>query len=114
MAIQSVKHCMTCAVSCTGASVSLTALSKVKGLTSESPLVDFTFIGAGERETVAFELEDCCGGFLAHVLDRVLVSEPVAAFDGIVGVPSPVVFCHVGQGCVDAALSCDGVGASGE
>ena len=47
-------------------------------------------------------------------MDRILVSEPVGALDGVVHVPSVVVFGDVPECGVDAALGGDGVGASGE
>ncbi len=44
------------------------------------------------------------GRFLAHVLDRVLIAEPVGALDGVVHVPAPVVLAHVAERSRDAAL----------
>jgi hypothetical protein len=40
-------------------------------------------------------------------MNRILVAQPVRAFDGIVHVPSPVILVHVSQRSVDAALGCD-------
>ena len=50
----------------------------------------------------------------AHVLDRVLVAEPVRALDGVVHVPAPVVLAHVAERGADASLRRDGVAAGGE
>ena len=47
-------------------------------------------------------------------MDSVLVSEPVAALDSVVGVPAPIVCVHVSEGCVDASLGSHGMGASRE
>ena len=43
------------------------------------------------------------------MLDGVLIAEPVAALDGVVGVPTPVVFGHVGESGVDPSLRRHGV-----
>ena len=40
-----------------------------------------------------------------------LISQPVTALDSIIHVPSPVILRHVSQGCVNASLRRDGVGA---
>jgi hypothetical protein len=47
-------------------------------------------------------------------VDRVLVSQPVAALDSIVSVEAPVIVVHVTEGSVDTTLGGDGVGAGGE
>lgn len=47
-------------------------------------------------------------------MDGILISEPVAALDGVIGVPSPVVFVHVTEGSIDASLCGNGVGSGGE
>jgi hypothetical protein len=44
-----------------------------------------------------------------HIVNGILVTEPVRALDRIVHVPSPVVLVHVAQGRVDAALGRDRV-----
>lgn len=81
---------------------------------SEGPLVDLALLSAGEGEAVALEFEDGLGCLLAHVVDGVLVAQPVAALHRIVGVPPPVVGVHVAQGRVDAALRRDRVRTRGE
>lgn len=44
------------------------------------------------------------GSLLSHVVDGVLVSQPVGALHGVVEVPPPVVLLHVSQRGVDPAL----------
>ena len=51
-------------------------------------------------------------GFLAHELDRILVAQVIAAFDGVIGVPLGMVFFIISQGCADAALRRAGVRTS--
>ena len=59
---------------------------------------------AVEGHAHVLELVDHPGRFAAHVFDRVLVTEPVRALDGVVEVVVPVVLRHVAQAGTDAAL----------
>lgn len=59
-------------------------------------------------------LDDGLWGLSCHVVDGILVTQPVGAFDGVVHVPSPVIGLHVAEGGVDATLSCYGVRSSGK
>ena len=42
-----------------------------------------------------FQLEDCRDGLPAHVLDRILIAEPIRPFDRIVHMPLPTVFAEI-------------------
>ncbi len=44
-----------------------------------------------------FQLDDRGDGLPAHVLDRILVTEPVGPFDRIVHMPLPTVFAEVAE-----------------
>ncbi len=44
----------------------------------------------------------CC--FLTHVLDCVLIPEPVGSLNRVVHVPAPIVFTHIAQRRTNAAL----------
>jgi hypothetical protein len=54
--------------------VGLAALAEVVALTTESPLVDLTLLGTGERHTVVLELDNGGGGLATHVVDGILVT----------------------------------------
>ena len=71
---------------------------------AERPLIDLALFGARKRHAVMFEFNDRVRRFLAHVLDRVLIAEPVRAFDRVVHVPAPVILPHVAQRRADATL----------
>src|SRR5262249_1938368 len=60
-----------------------------------------------ERQAPMLQLVDRLRSVAAHVLDRVLVAEPVGALDGVVHVPAPVVRAHVAERSRDAALGRD-------
>src|SRR5690606_32380398 len=64
--------------------------------------------------TVVLELDHGGGRHLAHVLDRVLVTEPVGTLDRVVHVPAPIVLAHVAERRADAALRRHRVAAGGE
>jgi hypothetical protein len=59
-------------------------------------------------------LNDSARGLTAHVVDGVLVAEPVRTLDGVVHVPPPVVLSHVAERGVDTALRSDSVRTGGE
>jgi len=41
----------------------------------------------------------------AHILNCILVAQPIAALDCIIGMPSPIILGHVAQCCIYASLS---------
>ena len=116
-----------------GTPVGLASPAEVEGLASEGALVDLAILSTGEGQAVVLELTDgcmdqevrgsplchmhrhnaaalisvCCltlGSLPAHVLDGVLVTQPIAALDGVIRMPAPIVLGHVAQGCIDATL----------
>ena len=93
-AVQRVQHGVPCAVCRRAAAVGLPAAPKVEGLPAKGALVDLALVGAGEGQPIVLQLVDGSGGLLAHVLNCVLVAQPVAALDGVVRVPPPVVLCR--------------------
>src|ERR1700688_478298 len=51
-----------------------------------------------------FQLKDCRDGLPAHVLDRILIAEPIRPFDRIVHMPLPTVFAEIAKTSCNAAL----------
>jgi len=86
---------MSCAVSHGAAPIGLATSTEVSGLTSEGSLVDLSILGPTEGHAVRLELKDSVGRLLGHVVDGVLVAEPVGTLDGVIEVPPPVVLVHV-------------------
>ena len=107
------QHGVACPVSDCAGSVGL-FFAVFFGLSSEGSLVNFAFFGSGEGESVGFELEDGFGGLFTHVVDGVLVAQPVAAFYCVVGVPPPIIGVHIAKSSIDATLGCDGMRPGGE
>jgi len=77
---------------------------------AKSALVDLAVGRAVEGQAHVLELDNCLDRFLGQDLRRILVDQVVAAFDGVVHVPFPVVFLLVAKGGADAALGRPGVG----
>ena len=109
-----VEHGVTGTIGNGAASVSLTSLAVVNGLTAEGSLVNLAFASSGEGHTVGFELTDGDGSLSGHVLNGILVTEPVGSLDSVIEVISPVILVHVTEGGVDSTLSGDGMRPSGE
>jgi hypothetical protein len=89
-------------------------LAEIRGVPAERALVDRAVGIAIERHAEVLELVDDLRRRPAHVLDRILVAEPVRALDRVVHVPEPAVLRHVAECRADAALGGDGVRARRE
>mmetsp|Transcript_21674 Transcript_21674/g.84431 ORF Transcript_21674/g.84431 Transcript_21674/m.84431 type:complete len:640 (+) Transcript_21674:4098-6017(+) len=89
-------------------------LAVVGGVAAEGALVDGAVGIAVEGHAEVFEFVHDLGRFAAHELDRVLVTQPVGALDGVVEVVVPVVLAHVAERGTDAALGGHGVRAGRE
>mmetsp|Transcript_92424 Transcript_92424/g.128293 ORF Transcript_92424/g.128293 Transcript_92424/m.128293 type:complete len:218 (+) Transcript_92424:1194-1847(+) len=103
-AVQRMQNGMAGSVSCRGTSVSLPALPELQALSTKGSLVDLAFWGAGEGQTKGLKLQNHFGSKSAHVLDGVLIAEPVGSLDSVIGMPAPVVLGHIGQRTIDATL----------
>ena len=99
------KHRVASSVSHSAASVGLTSLSVLSGLTSESSLVDLSLWSSGEWHTVRLELTDSNWSLSGHVLDGILISKPVTSFDSVIEVISPVILVHVSKSSIDSSLN---------
>jgi len=95
---------VTGSVSDRTASVGLATFAVLGGLTTESSLVDFALGSSAEGHTVGLEFTDSDRSLTCHVLNSVLVSEPVTTLDRVVEVVLPAVLVHITESCVDSAL----------
>ena len=77
----------------------------LSGLSSEGPLVDLPLLGSGKGQSVGFQFQDGFGCLTTHVVDGILVSQPIASLNCVVCMPSPVVIVHIAQSRIDPALS---------
>ena len=61
-------------------------------------------IGAGERHAHTLQVDHGLRGVLGEQLGRILIDQPVAALDGVIVMPMPIVLFHIAQTRRDAAL----------
>ncbi len=88
------------------------ALAVMRGHSAERTLIDLAvLLAARERQAPVLQFVDRGGRVAHHVLDRILVAEPVRTLHGVVHVPAPVVFAHVAERSRDPALRRDRVRA---
>lgn len=92
----------------------INTFSSHSGLTSEGSLIDFSVFGSWKRHSVWFQLQNSFRSLSAHVMDGVLISQPIASLYCIVCVPSPVIIVHISKGSVDTSLSGNSVRSGGE
>ena len=92
--IQRVQHCMPGAIRRSAGALRST-FAETRCHTAKRSLIDATVLSARKRHAIVLKLDNGVGRFLAHVLDSILIAEPVRAFDGVVHVPAPIVFAHV-------------------
>lgn len=71
-------------------------------------------VGSREGATIVLELDDTLGRLAGHVVNSVLITEPIRTLDGIVHVPSPVILVHVTERSIDTTLRGNGVGTRRE
>eukprot|EP00754_Rhynchopus_humris_P011124 Rhum_TRINITY_DN14212_c1_g1::Rhum_TRINITY_DN14212_c1_g1_i1::g.73847::m.73847 len=88
--------------------------TEVEGLSTERTLVDEALLVPREGHAHLLQLSHGGRGLLAHVLDGVLVTQPVSSLHGVIHVPSPVVLCHVRERRVDTTLGRNRVRPRGE
>mmetsp|Transcript_47934 Transcript_47934/g.117584 ORF Transcript_47934/g.117584 Transcript_47934/m.117584 type:complete len:264 (+) Transcript_47934:983-1774(+) len=102
--VQRVQNSVPCSVSSSRTSVRLPPLPELQTLPSESTLVDLTLIRPGERQAKRLQLQHNLWRHPGHMLDCILIAQPVGPLHSIVAMPPPVVLSHVRQSCVDTAL----------
>src|SRR5208282_4389004 len=111
--IQRVQNGMTGTIG-GGAGASGGRFAVIRHVAAERALVDLALLGPAERHAEVLKLVHRLHRLAAHVLDGVLVTQPVRPLHGIVHVPAPVVLVHVAERGGDAALRRDRVAARGE
>mmetsp|Transcript_4714 Transcript_4714/g.11881 ORF Transcript_4714/g.11881 Transcript_4714/m.11881 type:complete len:335 (-) Transcript_4714:384-1388(-) len=113
-AVQGVEHGMSGPVGGGAAPVRLPSLPEIQALSSERSLVNLPLLRPAEGQAEFLQFQHGLRGLATHVVDGVLIAEPIGSLDGVVHVPSPIVRSHVPQCRVDPALRRDGVRARGE
>jgi hypothetical protein len=112
--VERVEHGMAGAVRRGAGALHGRAFAHILHVAAERALVDRAIFVAAERHAGMFELVHRLRRFADHVLDRVLVAEPVRTLDGIEHVPLPVIRRVVAERGGDAPLCRHGVRARRE
>lgn len=116
------QHGMTSTIRHTTRPMRLLRATHFQTLTSKSSLVDFPVGQPAERHSVVFQLNkkihdvttaatdlyDGLRRFLAHILNGVLITEPIGALDGVIKMVHPRVcgvLVNVSQRCIDSTLA---------
>ena len=107
--IKRMQHGVTGAVGCRAGTLRRRTFTELSGHATKGALIDLAFLGAGERHAVVLKFDDRGNRFAGHVLNGVLITQPVGALDRVVEVPAPVVLAHVGKRTGDTALRRNGV-----
>ena len=107
LTVERVQHRVPGAVGGGARALRRRAFAVIRRHAAERPLIDLAVLGARERNAVVLELVHRIGSMTAQIFDRVLIAEPVGAFDGVVHVPAPIVRAHVAESRRDAALRGD-------
>merc|ERR1719348_585299 len=109
LTVKCVKKTVPSSVSNTAASVSLTSFAVLVALASKCSLIDLTLGGSAEGHSVVLQLNDSCWSLSCHVVDGILVSQPIRTLDSVVHVPPPIIGLHVTQSSINTSLSSHGV-----
>lgn len=112
LSVECVEESMAGSVRCSTASVSLATLAEFLTLSTKGSLVTLrlsvsmkqqvrgvrflhlAIFGTREWTSIVLEFVDTSWCLSGHVVNRVLVSEPIRTLDGVVHVPSPVILVH--------------------
>ena len=108
------QHGMTRPISRTSSPIRLASFPIIQTLSSKRPLIDPSIVRPRKRHPIPLELVNRRRGLPRHIMDSILVSEPVGALDSVVHMPSVVVFGDVPQCGIDSALRGDCVRAGWE
>ena len=111
---ESMQHRVTCPISNSTTSICLSPFTILEGLTSKSSLINFSLFSSRKRHSVRFQLDYRLRSLFAHVVNGILITQPVCSLHSVVGMPPPVVFSHISKGGVDPSLRCNCMRTSGE
>jgi hypothetical protein len=77
LSVQSMQESVSRPIRNGSTTICLSSLAVLEGLSAKGTLIDFALVRAGEGDAKVFEFDDCAGSLAAHVMDCVLIAEPV-------------------------------------
>ena len=111
LTVESMQHCVAGPVGRRASALRRRTLAELGGHAAERALVDAAILGARERHAPMLEFIHGGWRIAAKIFDRILIAEPIRPLNGVVHVPSPIVWSHVAERRRDAALRRDRVRA---
>jgi hypothetical protein len=93
-----------CSIGNGTAAVSLATSTEILRLTSEGSLVNFSFLCSAERHAVRFKFKNSFRSLSGHVVNGILITEPITTLHGVIEVPSPIILMHVAKSGIDTTL----------
>ena len=105
---------MARSVSDTCAPFRLTTMAISQTSTAERTLINTAVCPAAKRHADILQLEYGLGRLLGHIVDGILIAQPIGALDCIIKVILPFVVVHVGECRIYATLGSDRVRSCGK
>ena len=104
---------MPCSVSSSTGPLRL-PLTEMGSHSTEGALVNLSVRGPGKRYPIVFQFDHRRWRFFAHKTDSFLVAKPIRTLDGVVHMPTPVIFTHIGERGTHPALCRNSMGTRRE
>ena len=104
LTIQGVQESVTRTIRSGGTTTRLTSLSKLQRLTSERTLIDRSIRITRKGDTITLQLNHRSRSLTTHILNRILISQPIRALHRVVCMPTPVILTHISKGSIDTSL----------
>lgn len=92
-----------------GSSMRLSTFPVLQRLPTQRSLVYCPLRGAREGHSIVLQLRHSGYSLTGHIVDSILVTEPVASFHSVIMMVSVVILVHVSQRSIDATLGCHGM-----
>uniref|UniRef100_A0A2M3ZLN8 Uncharacterized protein n=1 Tax=Anopheles braziliensis TaxID=58242 RepID=A0A2M3ZLN8_9DIPT len=109
LAVQRVEQRVSGTIGYAAATMRLASLAVLQTLSTESSLIDLAIGGTRERHAVVFQLNHGLRCLARHVVDCILIAQPIRTLHRIVHVPLPIVLLHITEGRINASLGSDRV-----
>jgi hypothetical protein len=88
----------------------LATASVIITLSAKCTLVDFAILSPRKWHPIVFQFNDGSRRLPGHIMDCVLITEPIAALHGVIKMPMPIVGVHVSKCGIYSTLGRNRVG----
>ena len=87
-----------------GAGALRNAFTEIGRHAAKRALVNLAFFSARKRHAEMLQLVNRFGRIAAQIFNRILVAQPVRAFDRVIHMPAPIIITHIAERGGNAAL----------